>query len=57
MLALREITRDTVNPLIRLKVKDWQQNLVAPNAVTLAQAAYEPGSYVWVCGLRISRWG
>jgi diamine N-acetyltransferase len=47
MLALREITRDTVNPLIRLKVKDWQQNLVAPNAVTLAQAAYEPGSYVW----------
>lgn len=47
MLALREITRDTVNALIRLKVKEWQQNLVASNAITLAQAAYEPGSYVW----------
>jgi diamine N-acetyltransferase len=46
-LALRPITRDTLRPLFRLKVRDDQQGLVAPNEITLAQAPYETGSYVW----------
>ena len=48
MLERRAITRDTLGPLLRLKVRPDQEHLVAPNAVTVAQAAYEqPGAYVW----------
>ncbi|GKY86467.1 GNAT family N-acetyltransferase [Sinisalibacter aestuarii] len=48
MLERREITRETLSPLLRLKVRPDQDHLVAPNAMTIAQAAYEqPGAYVW----------
>ena len=48
MLERREITRETLSPLLRLKLKPSQEHLVAPNPVTIAQAAYEqPGGYVW----------
>ncbi len=35
----RVVTHDNVDALISLKVRGDQENLVAPNAVTLAQAA------------------
>jgi diamine N-acetyltransferase len=41
-----------VLPLIRLSVDEGQGGLVAENAKTLAQAAYETGSSVW--GLWVS---
>ncbi len=47
MLERREVTRDTVRALIRLKVRADQADLVSANSVTLAQAPYEPGSVVW----------
>lgn len=47
MIERRKITRSTLSPLLALKVRPDQDGLVAPNAVTIAQAAYEPGSYVW----------
>ncbi|MDJ0826352.1 MAG: GNAT family N-acetyltransferase [Rhodobacter sp.] len=43
----RLVTRDTIDALIHLDVAAGQVDLVSPNAVTLAQAAYEPGAYVW----------
>lgn len=49
MIEAREITRENVNSLLRLKVKDEQAHLVASNPVTVAQAAYEPN--VWLRGL------
>ena len=48
MLERREITRETLSPILKLKVRPGQEHLVAPNAVTVAQCAYEqPGGYVW----------
>lgn len=47
MLERREITHETLTPLLRLKTRPDQAHLVASNAVTIAQAAYEPGGYVW----------
>ncbi len=48
MLERRAITRDTLGAVLRLKVRSDQEHLVAPNAVTVAQCAYEqPGGYVW----------
>jgi len=48
MLERREITRDTLRPLLGLKLRPDQAHLVAPNPVTIAQCAYEqPGGYVW----------
>jgi hypothetical protein len=35
-----------VLPLVAFRVGEGQDGLVAENAETLAQAAYEPGSYV-----------
>ncbi|MXU64052.1 GNAT family N-acetyltransferase [Oceanomicrobium pacificus] len=49
MIEARAITREGVNALLRLKVRPDQDGLVAPNPVTIAQAAYEPQS--WVRGL------
>lgn len=43
------MTRERVNQLIDLNVSEQQQQFVATNAVTLAQAAYEPSAQV--CGL------
>lgn len=47
MLERREITRANLSPLLKLSLRPDQQHLVAPSAVTIAQAAYEPGGYVW----------
>ena len=48
MLERREITRDTLRPLLGLKLRPGQEHLVAPNRVTIAQCAYEqPGGCVW----------
>ena len=47
MLERRPVLRDDVVPLIKLAVRPDQSDLVASNATTLAQAAYETGSYVW----------
>ena len=49
MIDFREITADDVNDLIDLSVRDDQGHLVAPNAVTIAQAHYRP--HAWVRGL------
>jgi diamine N-acetyltransferase len=49
MLEAREVTYETVGPLLRLKVSPRQENFVASNAKTIAQAAYEPFS--WLRGL------
>jgi diamine N-acetyltransferase len=47
MLERRAVQRDHVLPLIGLKVRPDQEDLVSSNAKTLAEAAYETGSYVW----------
>jgi diamine N-acetyltransferase len=47
MLVRRPVLREHVRPLIRIKVRPDQDNLVSNNAITLAQAAYETGAYVW----------
>ena len=39
-VTLREITADTVRSVIRLAVRPDQQQFVAPNAVSLAQALF-----------------
>ena len=46
-LSSRTVTREHVNRLVRLDVRPDQGGRVAPNAVTLAQAAYERGAHVW----------
>jgi diamine N-acetyltransferase len=47
MLERRLVLRDHVKPLIALKVRPDQPRLVTANVVTLAEAPYETGSYVW----------
>jgi diamine N-acetyltransferase len=47
MLDRRPVERDHLAALFALSVRADQQGLVAPNVRTIAQAAYEPGSYVW----------
>lgn len=39
-VTLREITADTVIPVVKLSVKEEQQKFVATNAVSLAQALF-----------------
>ncbi len=40
MVALREITEKNLIPFLKMKVKDTQTDLVASNAVSIAQAHY-----------------
>ncbi len=42
---LRPITMDDVGPLHKVKVRADQDDFVAPNAVTIAQARFETGAY------------
>lgn len=44
-VSLREITADTVIPVVKLSVAEGQQRLVAPNAVSLAQALFAPEAW------------
>lgn len=46
MIEARELTRDTLIAVLDLAVHDAQTGLVASNAVTVAQAQYEPYSLV-----------
>ena len=46
-LSSRLVSRADVTALCRLDVRGDQGGRVAPNAVTIAQAAYEPGAHVW----------
>ena len=49
VLEAREIERETLRQILRLKVGEAQAGFVASNAVTIAQAAYEPCA--WLRGL------
>ena len=44
-VSLREITADTVRDICRLDVGADQRNLVAPNAISIAQAYFEPAAW------------
>lgn len=46
MIEAREITRDTLIAILDLAVHDTQTRLVASNAVTVAQAHFEPDGLV-----------
>lgn len=44
-VSLREITKDTVRAVCNLQVAAHQSRFVAPNAVSLAQALFEPKAW------------
>jgi len=44
-VTLREITAETVIPVIKLAVAESQKGFVAPNAVSLAQALFAPEAW------------
>lgn len=44
-VALREVTRDTVRAVCRLQVAPGQEGLVAPNAVSIAEAHFQPKAW------------
>lgn len=44
-VSLREITAETVRAICRLAVNDTQTKFVAPNAVSIAQAYFEPKAW------------
>ena len=44
-VSLREITADTVRTICALRVTPAQERLVAPNAVSIAQAHFEPAAW------------
>jgi diamine N-acetyltransferase len=46
-LERRDVTRETLWPLIRLEVRPDQRDLVSSNMKTFAEAPYETGSRVW----------
>eukprot|EP01052_Picozoa_sp_SAG31_P028395 SAG31_NODE_2737_length_5157_cov_7.756869_6_plen_76_part_00 len=45
-VTLLPVTAANYNAVIQLGVRPQQLHLVASNSVTLAQAAYEPGSWL-----------
>lgn len=44
-VSLREITEETLGSILRLKVAPAQENFVAPNAVSIAEAHFS--KYAW----------
>ena len=44
-VSLREVTADTVRDVCRLDVAPGQRSLVAPNAISIAQAYFEPAAW------------
>jgi diamine N-acetyltransferase len=44
-VSLREVTADTVRAICRLEVSEEQKHFVAPNAVSIAQAYFEPKAW------------
>lgn len=49
-ITLREITRETLGPILRLKVAAGQERFVASNAVSIAQAHFYP-EVAWFRGI------
>lgn len=45
VVTLREITAETVIPVVKLNVAESQKGFVAPNAVSLAQALFAPEAW------------
>jgi len=45
-IELKEVTAENFNRISKLKVKESQQNFVAPNAYSVAQSKFYPS---WVC--------
>ena len=46
MVELREVTRENVTPVCKLKLAPGQETFVAPTAVTLAQAQFDDKAIV-----------
>jgi diamine N-acetyltransferase len=44
-VSLREVTADTVRAICRLDVRPQQRGYVAPNAVSIAQAYFQPRAW------------
>jgi diamine N-acetyltransferase len=44
-VSLREVTAETVRAICRLEVRPEQRGYVAPNAVSIAQAYFEPRAW------------
>lgn len=44
-VTLREITSETVIPVVRLSVAESQKGFVAPNAISLSQALFAPEAW------------
>jgi len=44
-ITLREITRDTVKDICKLKVSEEQEQFVAPNAVSIAEAHFSSNAW------------
>lgn len=44
-VSLREVTAETVHIICRLEVSEEQKHFVAPNAVSIAQAYFEPHAW------------
>ena len=51
IVSLRDVTRESVRDVCRLKVKPEQESFVAPNAVSIAQAYFHPEA--WFCAIYI----
>ena len=49
-VSLREITKDTLRPILDLNVLENQSQFVAPNSVSIAQAHFEP-DHAWFRGI------
>ena len=45
-VTLREITNDNLRPVMRLDVTEAQQEFVAPNSVSIAEACYATGAWM-----------
>ncbi len=44
-VTLREITKDTVYPILKLAVDDSQKGFVAPNSVSIAEAYFDEAAW------------
>lgn len=44
-VSLREVTKETVRAIVRLQVAEGQKHFVASNAVSIAEAYFEPNAW------------
>jgi diamine N-acetyltransferase len=44
-ITLREVTRETIWPIMTLEVAEDQSHLVAPNSMSIAEAYFEPKAW------------